>query len=451
MSQLSNPSPACLRFIVFRNLLASTVVAVLVLLVSRPFSIAQADDPPSQQAKLAEPSASEQAQAESSLREDFQREFSTLGRPESAKILANRMFDEARSSESDPVRQFVLLTMGADLAAEAGDAESALNAITRLANTFDVDKLSLQAQAMETSIKSARGREGNHNVTVTGLNLIADLVDANSFEHAASIARSVSAAARQSGDPHLRGLATEQNRRIGKLSSAAKNIAPLLNQEPETPQEHDALGRFLALEKEDWNAALPHLAKSDDPKIQQAATDDLKNPTAAEAQLSLAETWWQLADQSRKSEQAALRRRAGHWYRQALPELSGNVRANIMQKCARIPSTRAQLQIKMIDFDGAGLLHLTPEGIRYEHIDYRRPKGFQLNQLIWDLEATDTIKNRGATQFLPEGVSVDTARMVQRQGRDQVQIIVEPNHVVIKVHDKEHGADNYEVILTFGQ
>src|SRR5262245_35154595 len=85
-----------------------------------------------------EPEAGAQKDAESRLRTRFREKYAKKA-PADLRALAYQLFDETADPAAGPTERFVLLKEAADLAAQGGDAEMALDAIDELAGTFEVD------------------------------------------------------------------------------------------------------------------------------------------------------------------------------------------------------------------------------------------------------------------------------------------------------------------------
>jgi WD40 repeat protein len=88
---------------------------------------------------------------------------------------------------------------------------------------------------------------------------------------------------------------------------------------------------YVCCRRGDWDRGLPLLARGNDPALHAAAVMDLASPTRPEAQVEVADTWWTLAATQAGHVRAALQRRAGYWYQQALPHLTGLTRGRVKE------------------------------------------------------------------------------------------------------------------------
>lgn len=109
-----------------------------------------------------------------------------------------------------------------------------------------------------------------------------------------------------------------------KADAAERQLADAqatLKRAPDDRDANEIVGRRLVLRNE-WQRALPHLAKAADDELRAAATNDLQNPAEPARQIRVADKWWDVADGTDGRERSALRARAVYWYSLALPKLT---------------------------------------------------------------------------------------------------------------------------------
>ncbi len=71
--------------------------------------------------------------------------------------------------------------------------------------------------------------------------------------------------------------------------------------------------------------------------MKRAAALDLKSPTEAEEQKTVADRWWELGEQADVAEKDSLRGRAWFWYGQAAPGLKGITQLKVQKRLAEQP------------------------------------------------------------------------------------------------------------------
>jgi hypothetical protein len=104
---------------------------------------------------------------------------------------------------------------------------------------------------------------------------------------------------------------------------AVLDAEKLLGTDPDNAQANLTVGRWLSFSGDDWPAGLPLLAKGSDAALAGLAKRDLAAPTAAAAQIELADGWWDLAQSKNGPDHVHLTGRAIYWYQQAKPNIHG--------------------------------------------------------------------------------------------------------------------------------
>jgi hypothetical protein len=87
------------------------------------------------------------------------------------------------------------------------------------------------------------------------------------------------------------------------------------------PEANFLVGRYECLTKGRWAEGLQHLAAGSDAALAELAKTDLSDPTDPEAQVALADRWWDLADKETGAAKRNLRLHAATWYKKAMPNL----------------------------------------------------------------------------------------------------------------------------------
>ena len=255
------------------------------------------------------------------------------------KPAVKAMLETAEKTERDAEKAALYLS-AADVASRAVETKLAFEALEKLAASFDVDLLALKLAAIESAAKEARSTESRISVANRGLELANDAEQADRFEIAESALKSAAAASSRVRDAELRRSIVVRRREMERarrqheqeqaLVEAARKT---LKEKPDDPDAHETLGKHLAFDKNDWAAALKHLAKASEADLQKAALADQSGATVAAQATTLGDWWWALgegADDER--DKLGYRSRAAFWYSRALPELTGLSKARIERR-----------------------------------------------------------------------------------------------------------------------
>ena len=98
-----------------------------------------------------------------------------------------------------------------------------------------------------------------------------------------------------------------------------------------------AVGRWYCFQQGDWDEGLKLLAKGSDAALKSLAVEELASkPSKAEDKVARGDAWWDLAEKATGKPKAAMRRRAGQWYLEAMPDLApGLAKLKIEKRLAR--------------------------------------------------------------------------------------------------------------------
>ena len=124
-------------------------------------------------------------------------------------------------------------------------------------------------------------------------------VDADKYDLAISLLKLAEVAARRASNDPMAGQAKAQQKSVGEAQKEYEKLKPLiqiLRNQPNDAAANLAVGRFLCFSKGQFDEGLPLLAKGNDAAVQALASKDLAKPTAAAAQVEVADLWFDLAE-----------------------------------------------------------------------------------------------------------------------------------------------------------
>jgi hypothetical protein len=266
------------------------------------------------------PGVADQAKSRKLMEAAFSKEL-VDGSPSARRALARKLLDEAVKMPDAPADQFVVLGGAIQSAIEAADLPLALEAANQMADSFDLDGLSVKASAaLKMPAKSYAANAAN---VPAGMALLEPLESAEDFAAASRLVTVLEQVPR--ADPLLRSLPARA-REVEELRAARERLTPALEKlktAPDDPAANLAVGRYTALLRGDWERGLPLLAKGDDAKLAALAKAALAGPADANARAKLADGWWDLAQAESGLAKTILAERAADDYQLALPGLTG--------------------------------------------------------------------------------------------------------------------------------
>ncbi len=138
-------------------------------------------------------------------------------------------------------------------------------------------------------------------------------------------------------DPHLKsmrhackGLQIQVRILHGQYAAAVKTLAAL----PTNPSANQQVGEYTCFVAARWHTGLPYLEHSRQPGLANTAHVDAADPQAPARQIALGNQWWALSSGYHGLMKNVIRRRAIHWYQQALAKLSPGGYATVRERVA---------------------------------------------------------------------------------------------------------------------
>ena len=107
--------------------------------------------------RLPVPDADAQAEAVKLVRELFEQDYKTAKTPTEQAALANKLFQEAARNKDDATAYFVILRVAKDMAVQAGDAKTALEAVDRMAGAYRIDAALMKVETLLGASANAWG------------------------------------------------------------------------------------------------------------------------------------------------------------------------------------------------------------------------------------------------------------------------------------------------------
>jgi hypothetical protein len=107
-------------------------------------------------AKIPVPGDAAQEESLATIREIYSKEYNDAKTAAQKKSLAEKLLEKASDPANDPVARYVLLGLARDVAALAGEADLALQAIDELAKRYDIDADAMKREALAKSEHAPR-------------------------------------------------------------------------------------------------------------------------------------------------------------------------------------------------------------------------------------------------------------------------------------------------------
>lgn len=285
-------------------------------------------------AKLPIPDDNAQTQAVNAVREIYGDEWRAASTLQQKAVLARKLMADSDNTKDDAAGRFVLLRTVRDMAAQIGDVELTRDACQRLEAAYEVGDM--RSETLRPLAKSVRAKEGYALLTEFALETLAREIEAERFESAVACLTVAEDVVRRAGNTTLSRRVADAHMQLDVHSEAwnkAQKALKVVREKPTDEAANETLGRYYCFVRGDWGRGLPYLALAADKDLVMLASADLKKPEDADAQIALADQWWEFDEPSARD-------RAAYWYRKALPRVTGLAKARIEK---RLHETSAQV------------------------------------------------------------------------------------------------------------
>lgn len=279
------------------------------------------------------PDEAAQKEARKRVYETYGKDICDAKTSEAQADLAKKLLQAGKNQKSDPAVRYALL----GLAADGVEVDTTLAAVGELAASFDVDVLKWKANSL-ARLEKVRGPDESA-LADQAARLIDEALAADRYDVARQAAELAVALAKKNGDRAVIQAATARQQEVAALEAGyepVRKALAALTANPNNTAAYLTLGRFYCLVKGDWDKGLPMLASSSDKTLKALAQKEAGNPAAADDQVDLADGWWDLAQKEQGSARQRMTLHAADWYKKALPEVSGLMKAKVAKRLAAL-------------------------------------------------------------------------------------------------------------------
>jgi hypothetical protein len=293
------------------------------------------------------PSKQALAKAESLIQELYKDEFGKARKePAASSRLAATLLQEGKETHDLIAGRYLLFVHARDLAAEAGDAPTALAAIEELSQSFQLvpeTVFGMKIQALAAASASPASDNAHQTVVDASLALLEDALALDDYDAGLKLLATAEAAGKKLRNVPLVAGIRKREDEVEKLKQVFARWQPFrdkLVKNPDDPQANHEMGVYYALVRGNWDKGLPMLARSAGP-LETLAKHDLAEPQDAARQMKLADAWHRFGlkqGDGPTAAQALLR--AYHWYQQLLSDADADhtgIEKRLEEINARLP------------------------------------------------------------------------------------------------------------------
>ncbi len=288
------------------------------------------------QSPLPAPSQGDVQAAQQQLRASFQKQYHEAQSPVDRDELAWMLIKSAAQKAATPEQQFAALDEACTIAVQVGAPATALTAVERLINRFQLDAWEYRTRVIGELTGALAQGEQRHEFTFRVAPLVEQAVDAGEYAAALEVATQLAKGARGIGDNLLMRRIGARQMEIKAIEKASAEVQPHEARLAESLQDAEAslqVGRFLGFYRGDWERGLPLLARGNDEKLRGLASRSKSATGSAEESTEVGDGWWDLSRKESGIARTHLERQALVAYRRALDAgLTGSARTRVQKR-----------------------------------------------------------------------------------------------------------------------
>ncbi|HVX86878.1 MAG TPA: hypothetical protein VH253_18995 [Phycisphaerae bacterium] len=289
-------------------------------------------------AKLPMPSAAAQDQAQKLIHDLFKKEYARTAAADRV-TLAKALLAQAPGTKDDPAARYMLFIEAANLAANAGDAGTAIEALTAVSGLYEVNGIALKTHALIAALQAATPEEADKTAGAA----LAVAEEAAATDDFGTVGQLVSLAEAAGNKTKRVAVVAALQPRIAEMRALAaeygrvKEALERLKSSPEDAEAHLAVGTFYGLHKGQWAVGLPHLARGSDKELASLARKELGHPADGAEQVKIGDAWWSIAENQTGRARRIVEAHAREWYRTAKASLEGLTLTRIESRLGEEP------------------------------------------------------------------------------------------------------------------
>lgn len=279
---------------------------------------------PGQDTRLPVPDPSSRAKSAKLIAELFQSDLTQIRSSAQEAWYAARLLRAGIDTNDDPSGRFELFEEARAAAAQAGDIQTAMEAVSQISKNYRANGLALAANTLGLAVAHMPSRDAPTALPYID-SFVSQAINADRFDLARFGVDLASDIAHKVGDGPLITEAEKFSKDVDTLKAAFDAVPTAeakLAQNPMDPEANLTIGRYYCLYKGEW-AALQPLSRGSDPVLKAIAAKDLAGASDAQEMKAIGDGWWEWAENQTGTPRQNARERAVFWYQKASPQLEG--------------------------------------------------------------------------------------------------------------------------------
>jgi len=274
------------------------------------------------------PSATAQNEALKLVKDAYGGQYAEATSSAQKTAFAEKLLQTAKQTDRGTANHYALLRVVWDVATQAGDAKLAIQVVSEIAGSYEINALAAKASTVTKTAESIRSSAQRTALASVALDLVEEAVAADDYDRAKELVSIGLAAARKAQDWQLVKRIVARDKSLKEAAEAYSRVREALaklDNDPTNPDANQTAGEYFCFVKHDWAKGIPMLALGADEALRALAQKDLKGAVDPNGQVVLGDGWWDLAQSKQGDQKETLLLRAGDWYREAKAKLSSGL------------------------------------------------------------------------------------------------------------------------------
>jgi len=259
---------------------------------------------------------------------------------------AQELLKRAQAADVPPAEAYAMAEEACEVGTTLGDVQLALSSATFLQEKFPSGKGDMVLTTLQGLLKTTKSPSGAKQIAGLAIQAVNQAVARGDYDSSTpyfTVAQAALTKAKEAGlQKQLASLRKTLQEEKEAYEKAVAGFAKM-KADPANSEARLAVARYVLASRVDWRLGIPLLLESPDAELQGLARKEAQAPSLPEAQVELADGWWTRADHESGDLQKALRARAGFWYEQSLPRLTGLAQARVQKRVDELAPIRAWL------------------------------------------------------------------------------------------------------------
>ncbi len=235
--------------------------------------------------------------------------------------------------------RYALLAEASEMAVNADDLKLCLDTLDDLARCFEIDAATMSNVVLNKITSRTRSPVERKEVLQRLMEAHQEKADAERYELASLIIESAATVAAKTTDTELRKEIHNRELEVEaalKLFNLVEPARKTLSEQPDDEAANFAMGAYLAVARDDWPAALAHLAKGNDLLVRTAAQAEVQGQQVPSRFATIGALWLDATEKAELPAKAVYLNRARKWLTQGASSLKPSELAKLLARYKKI-------------------------------------------------------------------------------------------------------------------